>query len=93
MMQFAPLIDSVVAHIYLPVTGQRQTLTIGRSHNFYCNDYFVVGGIRTCFGISSDPMFQWISLNSCPLNLKPASRDNHRKASYPRTQKRDQSAG
>ena len=29
----------------------------------------MIGGIRTCVGISDDPMFLWISSNSCPLNL------------------------
>ena len=39
------------------------------SHTFYYNDYFVIGGIRTCLGVSDDPMFLWISSNSCLLNL------------------------
>ena len=26
-------------------------------------------GIRTCLGVSSDPMFLWISSNFCPINL------------------------
>ena len=38
-------------------------------HTFHCLDYFVIGGIRTCLGVSDDPMFLWISSNSCPLNL------------------------
>ena len=38
-------------------------------HTFYCNYYFVFEGIRTCLKVSSDPMFLWISSNSCPLNL------------------------
>ena len=29
----------------------------------------MIGGIRTCLGVSDDPMFLWISSNSCPLNL------------------------
>ena len=29
----------------------------------------MIGGIRTCLGFSDDPMFLWISSNSCPLNL------------------------
>ena len=29
----------------------------------------MIGGIRTCLGISDDPMFLWISSNSCPLDL------------------------
>ena len=38
-------------------------------HAFHYNDYFVIGGIRTCLGFSDEPMFLWISSNSCPLNL------------------------
>ena len=38
-------------------------------HTFCCNDYFVIGGIRTCLVASDDSMFPWISSNSCPLNL------------------------
>ena len=29
----------------------------------------MIGGIRTCLEVSDDPMFLWISSNSCPLNL------------------------
>ena len=29
----------------------------------------MIGGIRTCLGVSDDPMFLWISSNSCPLKL------------------------
>ena len=36
---------------------------------FHYNDYFVIGGIRTCLGVSDDSMFQRISSHSCPLNL------------------------
>ena len=38
-------------------------------HTFHYNDYFVIGGIRTCLEVSDDPMFLWISSNSFPLNL------------------------
>ena len=38
-------------------------------HTFRCSDYFVIGGMRTCLGVFDDPMFLWISSNSCPLNL------------------------
>ena len=38
-------------------------------HTFNYQDYFVIGGVRTCLGVSVDPMFLWISSNSCPLNL------------------------
>ena len=60
----------VVLQIYLPVTGQRQTPTVARSTHFYCNSYFLLGGIRTCVGVSMiQSMFLRISSNSCPLNL------------------------
>ena len=67
-------------------------------HTFHCIDYFVIGGIRTCLRVSSDPMLLWIFSKSCRRNLllacwKPPSRDNHRKVSYPRTQQIDQGAG
>ena len=58
-------------------------------------DYFVIGGIRICLGISDDPMFLRISSNSftefAACSKRPR-RDNHRKASYPRTQQQDQGA-
>ena len=38
-------------------------------HTFQYNDYFMIRGITTCLGVSGDPMFLWISSNSCPLNL------------------------
>ena len=50
-----------------PNSVRRKLLRDPRS--FYCKDYFVLGGIHTCLGVSSDPMFLWISSNSCPLNL------------------------
>ena len=30
----------------------------------------MIGGIRTCLEVSDDPMFLWISSNSCPVNLQ-----------------------
>ena len=58
-----------VAHIYPPVTGQRQTLTC-----WTIRTLFITGLLRDwrnphllrSFG---DPMFLWISSSSCPLNL------------------------
>ena len=38
-------------------------------NTFRCNHYFLDGGIRTFLGVSHDPTFLWISLNSLPLNL------------------------
>ena len=38
-------------------------------HTFHYQDYFVIAEISNCLGAFDDPMFLWISLNSCPLNL------------------------
>ena len=38
-------------------------------HTFHYNDYFAIGRIRTCLGVSDDPMFLRISSNSCQMNL------------------------
>ena len=38
-------------------------------HTFHYQDYFVIGGIRICLGVSVDPMYLWISSNSYQLNL------------------------
>ena len=39
----------------------------------------MIGGIRTCLGVSDDPMFLWISSNSCSRKFaacsKPPSKD------------------
>ena len=56
-----------------------------------------MGGIRTCLRVSDDPMFyvdffEFLSIEFATCSKQP-SRDNHRKASYPRTQQRDQGAG
>ena len=88
----------VVTHIYPAVTVQLQDANLlDDPHTFRCLDYFMLEGIRTCLGVSDDPMFLWISSNFCPLKfaacLKPPSRDNHCKASYPRTQSCDQGVG
>ena len=45
------------------------TNLLDNAHTFHYIDYFMIGGIRTCLGVSYDPMFLWISSNSCPLNL------------------------
>ena len=59
-----------IVHIYPPATGQRHTLSIGRSAHFSLElPYFVFGEIRTSIGVSSGSTFLWISLNSCPLNM------------------------
>ena len=66
-------------------------------HTFHYNNYFVIRGIRTCLGVSNDPMFlcfffEFLSTEFAACS-KLLSRDNHRKASYPRTQQRDQGGG
>ena len=38
-------------------------------HTFHYQDHFVIAGICNCLEASDNPMFLWISLNSCPLNL------------------------
>ena len=98
----------VVAHIYPPVTGQRQTLTYWTIRTLFITTvtlwleesaHAYEFPMIQCFrGFPRVLVFLWISSSSCPLNLllacsKPPSRDNHRKASYPRTQQRDQGAG
>ena len=60
----------VVARIYSPVhRTASDAYLLDDPHTFHCSDYFVIGGIRTSLGVSDDPMFVWISANSCPLNL------------------------
>ena len=51
----------------LPRSVRRQL--VDDRHAFHCDNYFALGGIRTCLGVSSDPMLLWISLDSCPMNL------------------------
>ena len=55
-------------------------------HTFHYNDYLVIGGIRTCLGVSNHPIvnfFEFLS-NEFAACSKPPSRDNDRKASYPK---------
>ena len=64
------LLVVVVAHTYPTVPEQRQTLTIGQSALLLLQlDYFVVGGMRTCLGVSRNPIFLRNSSNYCSLNL------------------------
>ena len=65
-------------------------------HGFRCRNYFVFGGIHTSSGVSSDPnvpvdFFEFLSTDFAACSKQPR-KDNHRKASYPRTQQRDQCA-
>ena len=87
----------VLAHIHPPVTRQRQTLNIGRSAHFSLQ--WLLRGWRNPHLLRS---FQWskVPVNSLKFLstefaacTKPPSRDNHRKASYPRMQQRDQGTG
>ena len=69
------------------------------THTFHYQDYFVIGGIRTCLRVSDDlkrnalrnvpvDFFEFLSTEFAACS-KPPSRDNHRKASYPRAQQHD----
>ena len=53
----------------LPQPDSTKRKLLDDVHTFQCDNYFVLGGIRTCLGVSSDPMFLWIFSNSYPLNL------------------------
>ena len=59
----------VVAHLSFCHRTASDANLLDDPHTFHYQDYFVIGGIRTCLGVSNDPMFLWISSNSCPLNL------------------------
>ena len=66
-------------------------------HTFHCIDYFVIGEIRTClegwfrlFNALVD-FFKFFSIEFA-ASSKPPSKENHRKASYPRMQLHDQGA-
>ena len=68
------------------VIGQLLTLTSDSSHfSLLC---FVFGGVRFCLTVSSGPMFLWIPLNFCPMNLllvrSHQAEINHRIASIQR---------
>ena len=86
-----------VAHIYPLVTGQRQTLTTGRSAHFslhwllrdWKNPHLLMSFEWS--NVSVD-FFEFLTTEFAACS-KPPSRDDHRKASYPRTQQRDQSRG
>ena len=78
--------------IYPPVTGQLRTLQLNNQHISDYDKYFAVRGICVeVFGVFVD-FFEFLSTKLASYS-EPPSRDNHRKASYPRTQKRDQGAG
>ena len=78
----------VVAHIHLPVTGQRQTIAVGRFAHFllhwllrdWRNPH-----LRRSFQWSNVPadFFEYLPTEFAACS-KPPSRDNHRKAFYPR---------
>ena len=50
-----------------PDSVKRQLLD--NPHAFYCSNYFVLGEIRTCLVVSSDPMFLEIFSKLCSRNL------------------------
>ena len=79
-------------HIYPPVAEQLLALTIGRSAHFYIAvTTSLLGGIQRSNNVPVD-FFEFLSTEFAACS-KPSSRDNPRKASYLRTQQRDQGAG
>ena len=87
----------VVVHIYLTVTRQRRTLTVGRSAHFslqWLRRGWRNSHLLRSFQLLNVPMnfFEFLSAEVAACS-KPPSRDNHCKANYPRTQQRDQDAG
>ena len=81
----------VVVHIYPFFIGHRQTLTVEDPHTFQSVNYFLFGKIRACQRVSLNSLiiFEFLSTDFCACSKTP-SRDNHYKASYARTQLRDQ---
>ena len=78
-MQQAGLIDASLSSFY-----EKSTVALS------------FGRIRTRLGVNNSQVFR-LTLDFFPHKFatcsKPLSRDNHRKASYPRTQQHDQGAG
>ena len=62
-------------HVILLLPLRVRHILLDDLHSFYCKNYFVLGGILTRLGVSSVPV---------------GFLDNHRKASYSRTQQCDQ---
>ena len=66
-------IDDVIIVFIVYLSSCHQTASdaylLDDPHTFHFNDYFVIGGIRTCLGVSDVPTFLWIFSNSNPLNL------------------------
>ena len=90
-----PLKGGGVLHIYPPVIEKRQTLTIGWCAHFslhqilraWRNPHLLRG--FWWFNVLVN-FFKFLSTEFAACS-KPPNRDNHRKASYPKTQQRDQS--
>ena len=79
-------------HIYPPAAEQLLALTIGRPAHFYIAvTTLLLGGIQRSNNVPVD-FFEFFSTEFAACS-KPPSRDNPRKASYLRTQQRDQGAG
>ena len=64
---FKLLLLLLLLHFYPPVTHR----TASDANCWTISTLFIAirvfGEICTCLGISNNPMFMWISLNSCPL--------------------------
>ena len=84
----------VEVRIYPPVTAQLQALTVGRSARFSLRKLLRAWRnphLLRSYQWSNVPVdfFQFLSIQFA-ASSKPPSRDNHRKASYSRTQQHDQ---
>ena len=77
----------VVSHINPPVTRQRQTLTVSWTIRTLFIAFTILHDWRNPHLLRS---FQWSNVPEFAACSKPPSRDNHRIASYRRTQQRDQ---
>ena len=86
------IIVVVAAHIYPPVTGLRQTLTLGRSAHF-------LFALTTSCWEKSSPASEFLDIQcSCGFfrnycSKPPPNRDNHRKASFSKMQQLNKGGG
>ena len=78
---------AVVLCVIILVSPDRVRLSLSDDpHTFHCNDYFVLGGIRTYLAVP------WISSNSCPLDPLLV-RSHQAEINIALAQQRDQGAG
>ena len=89
------LVVAVVAHLYAPVIGQRETLNIGRSAHFLLTTSWLEESAPALDlpGIPFPVNFFECLSTEFAAGSKPRSTNNHYKASYTRTQQRHQGRG